>query len=833
MAVRIQIPKSAKFVRLALSHPVAKVVLGVLAAGLITILVVFFSFYNKYAKLADEKLAAGPFPNSSVIYSSPESVMVGDSTTPEELVVQLRRSGYVQDAPKSRMGWFHVRPDAVEVFPGADSYFDSEPGVVRFNDGKIKDIISLKDNSPITEYLLEPRMISNLFDKSREKRRLVKYSEIPPVLVHAVLSIEDKRFFQHSGFDPIRIVGALLVDLREGRRAQGASTLTQQLARDLWLSQEKTWQRKFTELLITIHLERKLSKEQIFEYYANTVDLGRRGSFAIRGFGEASQVFFGKDLRQITLPEAAMLAGVIQRPNYRNPIRWPERARDRRNLDLALMRDNDYITEGEYQRAKMTPLVTAKQSMESTDAPYFVDLVNDTLTNKFEDRDFQGTGYRVYTTLDLELQHDAAEAVAVGMKEIEAIIEKRRKKGAKIGDPQCALICLDPRTGEVKALIGGKNYGASQLNHITAKRPSGSVFKPFVYATALNTGLTATGPETITPSSIFIDEERTFYYGGEPYKPGNYHSAWRGPVTLRQALARSMNIPTVEIAEIVGYNNVVDLARRAGMNTNIKPTPAMALGAYDVTPFELAGAYTVFANKGIYVKPQMISFIRDKSGEIVYEYKVEQKPVLDPRVNYLMVNLLQEVMRSGTGARVGRYGFALPAAGKTGSSHDGWFAGFTSKLLCVVWVGFDDYQDLKLDGGYSALPIWAEFMKRAHKHRAYRGASDFTAPNGLVTAQVDAETGEIATSACPKTRTEYYLVGTQPTQVCHLHGGGNTQIAGWDTVPPTVNSSNSSTPQVVNSLPVPSAPPGTEPPPANKEEKKKKGIFGKLKGIFK
>ncbi len=847
MSVRLQLPPNSFLAGLPLKRlgTIAGIAVCALFLGLILL---FAYFYSKYAKLTDEKLLAGPFPNSSMLYAAPQSLGVGDEGSPIEIAAELRQSGYGEDTRQNKLGWFHLRPDAIEIFPGADSYFDAEPGVIRFVNGKVAGIISLRDNSPRTQYELEPQLLSSLFDKNREKRRLVKFADIPPILVDAVISIEDKRFFQHSGFDPIRIVKAMFVDVREMRNAQGASTLTQQLARNLWLDSRKTLGRKLAELLITLHLERKLNKQQIFEYYANQVDLGRRGSFAIRGFGEASQAYFGKDIRQLTLPEAATLAGLIQQPSARNPVRWPERAKARRNVVLGLMKDNGYITPAQAEQASAAPMVVARQGIESADAPYFVDMVNERLSEDFNERDFQDTGYRVYTTIDMDLQHDAAEAIAMGMKELEALIAKRKGEGAN-ADPQVALICADPHTGEIKALIGGKNYGMSQLNHAIAKRPSGSVFKPFVYAAALNTGLNNDGGPVLTASTILEDEPKTFMYDGKPYEPTDYHKGeWLGSITLRQAMAKSLNVPTVEVAEMTGYRNVAILAHNAGLNSDIRPTPAMALGAYDVTPMEILGAYTVFANNGVWLKPRLIDRVRDKAGAEIWEGTVEQKKVLDPRVNYLMVSLLQEVLRTGTGAGVRGRGFVLPAAGKTGTSHDAWFAGFTSKLLCVVWVGLDDYKDLKIEGAKAALPIWTEFMKRAHKHRAYRNVEDFGVPDGVVSTQIDPLSGQLATGACPNPRTEYYLVGTQPAQFCHLHGGGGTQIAGWETEAPpsTGNAVLGSKPAGGSFQPAPATqvrpivvasgtqPDPNQPPDPNKDaSKKKKGLLDRLKSIFK
>ena len=836
MPVRIKVPSkgAASRVRPGPPSPFVKFLFFGAIAVLVVALIVVWSAYARYARLTDEKLLTGPFPNSSLLYAAPQTVGVGDPGTPLQFAARLRESGYGEDPRSNTLGWYHLRGDAIEIYPGDRSFSGSEPGILYFQDGKISSILALSDHAPRTEYTLDPQLLSSLYDRNREKRRLVHYEDIPPVLVNAVVSAEDKRFFQHSGFDPIRIVKAVFIDLREHRNAQGASTLTQQLARSIWLDSRKTWTRKFDELLITIHLERKLTKQKIFEYYANQVPLGRRGSFAIRGFGEAARAYFGKDIRQLTLPEAATLAGLIQEPSFRNPVRWPERAKTRRNVVLKLMLDNGYINQAQYDAACEAPMVVARQSVESADAPYFVDLVNERLTNDFQDRDFQASGSKIYTTLDPDLQRDAADAVAIGMREVDAIVAKRRAAGVVMEDPQVSLICLDPHTGEVKALIGGKNYGVSQLNHVQAKRPSGSVFKAFVYAAALNTGLWD-HPDPITPSTLFHDEPRTFYYGGKDYEPTDYHKGeWLGDVTLRTAFAKSLNVPAVEVAEAAGYGTVADLAHQAGL-MDIRATPSMALGAYDVTPMELATAYTLFANNGVMVQPRLISKIVDKSGDDMWQSQPESKKILDPRVNFLMINLMQEVLRSGTGAGVRSRGFTLPAAGKTGTSHDAWFAGFTSKLLCVVWVGLDDYQDLNMEGAKAALPIWAEFMKRAHKHRAYRDVSQFEVPDGVVSAQIDPESGELATSACPRVITEYYLLNTQPTQFCPLHQGGSTEIAGWETAPAQTSTTTlPNVPAQPGTMPPPGAPPDPNAPDQQKNQNadKKSGIFDKLKSIF-
>jgi penicillin-binding protein 1B len=830
-----------------------RILLTVFALAVIGTAGAFAYFYAKYAQLFDEKLRAGLFANSARIYAAPDSVGVGAKSTPSDIAAQLRRSGY-NETRSNPIGYYQIQPNAIEVFPGPDSYFEQEAGVIRFSGGRISAIVSLQDNTPRPQYQLEPQLITNLSGPSREKRRFVKFRDIPPVLVQAVTSAEDKHFFQHSGFDPMRIMKAAYTDVKDRRNAQGASTLTMQLARMFWLDQGKRVGRKLAEMILTLQLEQRFSKEQIFEDYANEVDLGYRGTFNIRGFGQASEAYLGKDLSLITLPEAAELAGMIQRPGIFDPYRHPDRTKERRNLILRLMRDNGYINDRDYALAIEAPVPVPKGTQQSLEAPYFVDLVNDALQSTFQDADFSNSGLRVYTTLDLNLQRAAADAVRNGMDLVDQQIKKQRRfRGKKPPEAQVSLIAIDPHTGEVKALVGGRNYGMSQLDHVLAKRPPGSIFKPFVYAAALNTAIEG-GPRILTPSTIVVDQPTTFWFDGKPYEPSNFEHKFYGDVTLREALAHSLNVATVKVAETVGYNKVVEMARRAGFNDQIDPTPAVALGSYVVTPLEAVGAYTVFANQGVYVKPDFLRLVRSPRNEMLYKSKPETRAALDPRVSYLVTSLMQEVIRSGTAAGVrARYNLDFPAAGKTGTSHDGWFAGFTSELLCVVWVGLDDYQPLDLEGAHSAAPIWAQFMKAAIQLPQYRDVKDFQAPDGIVSVEIDPQTGMPAVPACPSRRNEVYIAGTQPVGVCPLHGGGRTvtNVTGWDVSPaPTPSQPGDTAPRFTGSGSDGQAPlspsrraarqdaqaapaPQAAVPPADTKKPPKKSLFRRLIGVFK
>lgn len=814
MSVRIQVPRKSYVARVLSVRWARWALIGVASLFALVVGVTVF-YYNRYARAIEDKLAIGPFAKTAKVYGAPETIRVGDPSSAQEIATGLRKAGYVEAKNGNLVGWYHFRGDAVEIFPGPDSYFRQDPFLIRFSGGKVSQIVSLRDSSRRNQYQLEPELITNLFDRNRQKRRIVHYDDIPKLLVHAVISAEDKRFFRHAGFDPLRIVRTAWVDITQNRR-YGASTITMQLARGLWLTPEKTPSRKAAEALVTLHLERTLTKEQIFEYYANNVDLGRRGSFEILGFGEASQAFFGKDISRLTLAEAALLAGQIQRPSYTNPVRWPDRAKSRRNIVLSLMRENGYISDRDYALAVQEPVRVVSGSGESTDAPYFVDLVNDWLLDQMQQHDFQNSSHRVYTTLDTRLQRAAADAVRIGIKEADDLLEKRRKKSKQpIPEPQVALVALDAETGEVRALIGGRNYGVSQLDRALAKRQPGSIFKPFVYAAAFNTALEPSNGNVITPETSVMDEPTVFTFDEKEYEPGNFGDKFYGQVTLRTALAKSLNIPTVKVAEMIGYDTVASLAKKAGLERQVG-TPSVALGSYDATPLDMAGAYTIFANEGSYIRPTWVKAIYDQSGNPIFESKIEKKKVLDARVAYVMVNMMEEVVRSGTAAGIRSRGFALPVAGKTGTSHDGWFAGFTSKLICVVWVGFDDNSDLKLEGAKSALPIWTEFMKRAHEIREYKKPAPFSAPDGV-----------IVMDACAGGR-EAFIAGSEPVDTC----GGGTRVASWEDSD-TSHPADASGKGPVERAAIETLPPDGNTPAKKEEKKEKRGFFGRIRDIFK
>lgn len=851
MAIKVKIPKgrsrSGGATHFSLSDPLVRAGLAVFIVVSVIGLSVFAYFYVHYQHVIDQRMAGPVFANAAKIYATPRTIFPGYAMTSQELVSELRHAGYAESSEGGdiRLGTYKQVKGGVEVRPGPDSFHSPEGALVKFDGGAVSGIASLDKGQALGGYELEPLLVTGLFDdKQRSKRRLITFDELPKHMVDAVLAIEDRRFFQHNGINYWRFFQAAIINLQRGRNAQGASTLTMQISRGFFLTPEKKITRKLAEMMIAVELEQRYSKQQIFEFYANQVNLGQRGSFSIDGFGEAAQAYFGKDVKDLSVPEAALIAGMIQRPNYFSPYRHPDRAMARRNIVLDGMVEIGALTSEEAEKAKATSLKLAPPNVEASDAPYFVDLVKESLQGQYTEDQLNEDGLRIYTSLDPELQRAAAESITAGIKEVDSIIAKRRTKRVKGANgkyetkveegqlAQVALIAMDPSDGRVLALVGGRNYGFSQLNHAVAKRPTGSIFKPFVYAAAVNTALTNQEP-VITPVTLVDNSPSTFLFDDKVYEPHNYEDKYNEIVTARFALAHSLNNATVKIAEQIGYDKVADLAQAAGIKS-VKATPAMALGSYDATPLEMSAAYTVFANHGVRVAPVMVRSIRNAQGEVVQDFKPEVKPVMDPRVVFVMTNMMEAVLDSGTAVGVRARGFNAPAAGKTGTSHDAWFAGYTSNLLCIVWVGLDDYTDLKIEGAHSAAPIWAEFMKRAVALPAYRDVRPFVPPEGVVKLSLDKVTNRVATPSCPDDYDASFIEGTQPTGTCDQnpdHQNFFTRIF-TGTKPPLVIVSNAQK----EGLPPP------DPASANQtsevvekpaDPKKKKGFFGKLFGVFK
>ncbi len=737
----------------------------------------FAYYYHMYQQVVDDRLAAGPlFASVAQIYAAPQEVRVGQHLTIASIANDLHSAGYNVNP---QMGTYDLRENAVLIKPGPQSYLAPDGATIAADGGEITSITA-ENGVALQGYKLEPQLITALSeDKNRTKRRLVTFDEIPPRMVQAVTAIEDRRFFEHGGVNYLRTAKCAYQDFMSREKECGGSTITQQLARGFFLSPEKKLSRKLREIMITFQLENRFSKQQIFEMYGNQINLGQRGSFAINGFGEAAQAFFGKDLSRLDTSEFALLAGTIQSPNRLNPYRHPDRAIERRNVVLDSMVETGAITEDEAIRAKAEPLHLAPANVDASEAPYFVDLVHEQLVQRLGDN-LNSQSLRIYTSLDPALQRAASEAVEAGMPRVDELVRKAHgKRSDPITYPQVALVALDPHTGQILALVGGRNYGLSQLNHATSERPTGSIFKPFVYATAFNTSLNGMsfgdgGP--FTAISRINDSPQDFGTNGQSYIPGNFERGeFPGMVTAADALAHSLNIATIALAQKVGYENVAALARTAGI-VSARATPSVAIGTYSATPIDMAGAYTVFANSGVHLAPWMLASVRNPAGDIVADFTPVGKQVLDPRVAFLTQTLMQGVIARGTAATVRAHGFMAPAAGKTGTSHDAWFAGYSSNLLCIIWIGNDDYTDVKLQGALAAAPMWADFMQRAIRLPQYSDMHEFTKPDGVSTVQIDKASNLPADSSCPNDYPVAFLDGTVPGSTCSRMGESTQTI---------------------------------------------------------
>jgi penicillin-binding protein 1B len=850
VAIKLKIPAFFSGER----NPLLRIFVAVSIILVLCCFGIFAFFYIRYDRIITKRMSGQIFSTSAKVYARPVTVHPGDKLSPAQIATRLRRAGYIDasNQAESPMGAYRLISGGIEVHPGAESYHSTDGAkILTGPDGRVDRILGVgaSPGEPLDSYELEPELVTALFQgQDRTKRQILTYDELPKVMVDSVLAIEDRKFFEHGGINWLSLAGSFVTDLRGAGRRRGGSTITMQISRGFFLTPEKTVTRKLTEMLIAIELEQKFNKQQIFELYANQVYLGQRGSYSVNGFGEAARSYFGKDIKEITLPEAAMIAGIIQSPNMWNPYKRPERVMERRNVVLDSMVETGAITREQCEAAKAAPLKLTAPNVEASDAPYFVDLVKDTLASKHSENELNENAYRIYTTLDPELQHAAAEAVSEGIKLVDDQVAKQRTRRLKTGTgknatvqetkvagpiPQVALIALDPHTGEVLALVGGRNYGFSQLNHAIAKRPTGSIFKPFVYAAAMNSALTAQGTDPVlTQVSLIDDSPTTFEFDGKVYDPRNYKNEYHGQVTARYALQMSLNNATVKMAEMAGYDKVAELARNAGI-ASVKATPAAALGAYDASPIEMAEAYTVLANSGVRIDPLLIHSIREANGDVVEDFHNSKRPVLDPRVAYVVTNMMQNVIDHGTGFTVRARGFTAPAAGKTGTSHDAWFAGYTSNLLCIVWVGYDDYSDLKLAGGSTAGPIWAEFMKRAVRLTQYSNTAEFVAPAGVVTVSLDKATNLLSTASCPEAYNSAFVEGSEPRETCDRADQRNVfqKIFG---APPPVSPPVNQPARVFppNRSRQTNGRPGEPPPTPNQPEEKKKGFWGKVVGIF-
>jgi penicillin-binding protein 1B len=713
---------------------------------------------------------------ATFIYAAGQSLAPGVHVQRVGLPATLARLGYVETrATPPSPGLFRRSAGSWEIYLRAGE--DAGAALVRLQvvDDRIAKVT--RAGQDVAAVTLEPEVLASASDRPGEDHKPVRIEETPRVLINAVLAAEDHRFFEHGGLDVRALLRAAWANLRAGRVKEGGSTITQQLVKVRLLSPQRTFFRKLREAWLAALVESRYSKERILEAYLNEIYLGQRGPIAIRGVGSASRAYFGKEVHQLTTPEAALIAAIIRGPNIYSPAVDPDRAREHRNVVLAQMRDLKMITSDEFERARRTPVHVRSLVSPGQSAPYFVDYVRQELEQRFEGIS-RVRGVRIATTLDLSLQRFAEVAAVRGLDRLESSLTPgyRRDPGRRL---QVAVLVVETATGEIRALVGGRDYLASQFNRVTsARRQPGSAFKPIVYLAALRAG---DGAPFFTAASRVEDLPITLESNGEPWSPRNYDDRYEGIVTVRQALEQSLNSATVRIAQTVGLPNVIETARTLGLQSQLAPVPAMALGAFEVTPLELARAYLPLANGGI--RPAAVSGIRTAQfgdDEVKPAAAEESARVVSQAEAWLLTSLLKGVVTSGTARAVRASGLPDVVAGKTGTTNDGrdaWFVGYSPRLLALVWVGFDSGEPHGMSGAKAALPIWLDFMKQALD--AYPQA-DFEMPAGISFADIDASNGKRAARACPVIVREAFLTGTEPP-LCDEHRGVIDHVVnGWN-----------------------------------------------------
>jgi len=703
----------------------------------------------------------------SRIYSDAYLLHPGRRFDPRDFEARLERLGYLEQAGGVDEPGEYARGEGrwlvyLHAFSYPDGSNPAYPVRIETSGGVITQVTQARTGKTLDTSALEPEVIGVVFDQHMEDRTPIELEEVPPHALQAILAVEDSRFYSHPGLDPIRIAGAFVANLKAGVTSQGGSTITQQLVKNYYLTSARTYRRKAIEAPMALILELKYSKDDILEAYLNEIYLGQRGASSIMGVEQASGHYFGKSVREIDLAQAATLAGLIRDPGRYNPHRNPEAAKERRDLVLRLMHDQDRITDDQYAYARGEPLVVRDEEKRFNDAPHFVDFVLRELAGRYPRRLLESEGLRIFTTLDMEYQIAAEKALIEGIEHLEEGYPRLAKRK---GELEGAVVVLDPQTGFVRAMVGGRDYPSSQFNRAEqAHRQPGSTFKPFVYLTAFLT------PGRWSPASIIDDMPFSVVSGGQTWSPDNYDGTVHGNVTLRTALANSMNIATSRLALDVGLNRVTRTAHEAGIESRLQAVPSLALGAFEVTPLELASAYSTLANGGIRTTPLSILSAVDEEGQVVQHRQVKMDRVLPADAVYLVNDMLQDVFDYGTARRARGLGYGGNAAGKTGttnSTRDAWFVGYTPEIVSLVWVGYDDNSPIGLHGDSAALPIWVEFMKRS----GYGDRSpEFPAPRNIVLVEIDPTTGLLASPGCPATRYEAFVSGTEPTEECYEHG---------------------------------------------------------------
>jgi len=707
-------------------------------------------------------------PRPSAIYSDTLTVSHRLRLNPSQLRSQLLRRRYREVTNPASPGEFSLGVDGLSLITRE---FIGPDGVIH-KARQIKHASLEGEHFPA--FTLEPQIIALLGGTEIRAAENKSLRDFPEVLRQAVIAIEDERFYSHHGIDLEGISRAIVQNIRARRVVQGGSTITQQLAKNLFFSPRRTLVRKFMEMLAAISLELRLSKNQILEMYLNEVYLGQEGAVAIHGFSEACQAFFGKKVEELNPAEAAMLAGIIKAPSFFSPRKHFSRALQRKDLVLDKMLELKMINPAVAQDARQASPLIIQESLHIRRAPFYITILEQELSKTLNLAAAASQGLSVYTGLDLELQECAEKALRNGLEKLEQTYPKLKRSDSPL---EGGLVVIEPFSHKVRAWVGGRDYSVNQFDHVSqAKRQIGSTIKPFLYLTALDGSLNS--DKAATPVTILSDRPMKIKLATkEIWEPENYDRRYQGDVTLRYALENSLNLPAIYTAQKFGFATLARTIRKFHLAERVLALPALALGSIDTTLLNLTAAYGALANGGLYAAPRLFVSVVDTRGRLVYTSDISEKRVADENAVYVLTDILRGVVERGTGKAVRRLGYNGPAAGKTGTSNDArdaWFVGFTPELAAGVWIGYDDNKKHGLSGAVAAAPIWGEFMNCASQ---FRTMLDFVMPPGVTLLSVDVVTGELAGPDCPLEDTiqEVFVRGSEPKEICHLHSPHATQ----------------------------------------------------------
>jgi penicillin-binding protein 1B len=740
-----------------------KILLGILLAAVL--FATLFAAAGFYLSLEiDKRFSGRKWSIPSKVFSDTAIFFPGQEMRRDRLEKKLERLGYlkVDHEPRAR-GEMRFSGNRLQIFLNdldvPHTKRQGFPLELRIKENRIDAIAELKTGKPVPLFELEPELLMLFFGPEREQRRLVSIHDIPQPVIRAVLAAEDSRFYEHVGVDLLSILRATYVNLTHGEIRQGGSTITQQLAKNYFLTPHRTLSRKLKEVFFALTMELSYKKDEILEIYLNEIYLGQKGSISINGIGEASYFYFGKPASRLTLDEGAVIAGLIRGPNLYSPYADKELSTLRRNTVLTAMNKLGWLTTGLLEEATRKPVKPSGYEAYTRHAPYFVDYVSSQLARLYPAEALSSLGLSIYTTLDTEVQRAAESALRKGL---ERLSTADAEKGGN-RTPQGAVLVIQPKTGYILAMVGGREYGESQFNRLTqAKRQPGSAFKPFVFLSGL---------DRFTPATLFSNEDKTYDVEGTTWRPKNYAPVEESEVTMRTALAKSINLATVNLAMKVGLNRICETALSFGFSSTLMPYPSLALGSFEVIPLELARAYCAFASDGALPEVLSVKDVADEDGESLERRYMAVERVTTPAKAFIITSMLRSAVEEGTGRPLKTLGVDFPVAGKTGTTNDlkdAWFVGYTPEILALVWVGNDQGEPLSGPGAEVALPIWADLMREIRPNLSGRW---FEMPPGVVGMETCAESGRLALPGrCPQRRNEVFLEENVPNEYCTLHG---------------------------------------------------------------